>query len=99
MFYHIVWFQWKDDATPFVIFDACAALKAMMGQIPGVLDVRVGKNTTKRTPHTHALLVVLESEADLPGYEAHPVHQDVVTNFIVPIKAGINALDFTDGVF
>jgi chaperone required for assembly of F1-ATPase len=98
-FYHIVLFQWKEDATPFAIYSACAALKAMVGQIPGVLDVRVGKNVTARTPHTHGLLVVLESEADLAAYDAHPVHQDIVQNHIVPIKSVVNAIDFTDNVF
>lgn len=99
MFYHIVLFQWKDEATPFSIYSACAALKAMVGQIPGILDVRVGKNVTQRTPHTHALLVVMESEADLAIYEAHPVHQEVVNTHIVPIKQTVNAIDFTDSVF
>ncbi len=98
-FNHVVLFAWKPDATPEAIAAALDGLRAMKGRIPGVLDVSVGRNVTSRTPHTHGLLVVLASEADLPIYDAHEVHQDVVVRLIRPIVATVNALDFTDGVY
>ena len=97
VFYHVVLFAWKPEATPAQIEAACRGLAAMKGAIPGVLDVVVGRNTTARTPHTHGLLVVLEREEDLPAYDAHAVHQAVVVNLIKPILATVNALDFAPG--
>jgi len=99
MFYHVVLFKWREDSTTFDHHAACAALKDMSGKIPGVLDVRVGKNVTSRSDHTHCLLVVLESEADLAVYDAHPVHQAVVAEHIAPIRGTVNAVDFADGVY
>ncbi len=95
MFVHMVWFEWKEDATPAQIDAAIAGLAGMKGLIPGVLDVQVGKNETARTAHTHGLLVILEKAADLPIYDAHEVHQRVVKELIKPIIKNVNALDFT----
>lgn len=99
MFFHHVWFTWKAEATPDQISAACAALAGMSGRIPGVVSVSVGRNVTTRTPHTHGLLVVLENETDLPAYDAHEIHQDIVARFIKPIVASVNAIDYTHGVY
>ena len=53
-------------------------LWGLNGKVPGVLDVKVGKNMTDRAKgFTHGLLVTLRDTAALARYGPHPEHQAV----------------------
>ena len=92
---HIVLFKWKEDATPEAIAKAVTELRALKGQIPGVLDLTCGTNYTDRAKgFTHGLVVRFNSRAALEEYGPHPAHQHVVQNYINPIREDILALDY-----
>jgi hypothetical protein len=73
--HHMVWLELDaglSDAQVTEMFDKVAAL---LKQIPGVLDVKAGRNFTDRAPNiTHATLVTLKDKQSLAGYGPHPKH-------------------------
>ncbi len=92
---HLVLIQWTDSASPEAIARAMDGLRALRGQIPGILDLTCGENFNPRAQgYTHALAIRFEDRAALDAYEPHPTHQRVVQELIVPISAGILVLDY-----
>lgn len=100
MLYHIVWFEFLEGVTAFQISDLRDAVLALKEKIPCVVDIAFGGKSSSiasRTTHTHCLTVIFKKASDLPTYDAHPAHQHVVKNFVLPIKKTVNAIDFEDG--
>jgi hypothetical protein len=84
------------DGTPPADFDAIVAkLRIVAGEVDGVIDVFAGPN---RSDHagmlTHAIVVLMESDAVLGPWRAHPVHEDA-TRELRRITAAGAGLDLT----
>jgi hypothetical protein len=95
MIEHLVLFQWTADASPEAIAHVVTELRALKGQIPGVVDLTCGTNFSSRSQgYTHALTVRLTDSAALEAYGPHPAHQRVVQEFINPIRAAVLAVDY-----
>jgi hypothetical protein len=92
---HIVLFQWKPDTSSEAIDAAIEALRALKGQIPGIIELTCGTNFSDRAKgYTHGLYVRFTDKEALEGYGPHPAHQAVVQNHIVPIRADVLAFDY-----
>ena len=95
MIEHIVLFQWKPEATPEAIDAALEAVRALKEQIPGIIELTCGTNFSDRAKgYTHGIYVRFTDRAALEAYGPHPIHQEVVQNHIVPIRAEILAVDY-----
>lgn len=90
---HMVWFKFKPEVSEDRIDDLMQQLEALQGVVPGILEIRTGKNFTQRSQgHTHALVVILESKAALEAYGPHAAHQKVVAQ-LREVTESILALD------
>ena len=64
--------RWTEDER---IAEHLANLSALPDDVPGIIDVRVGKNFTERAKGcTHGLIVTLHDPAGLKVYQDHPRH-------------------------
>ncbi|ORX83408.1 dabb-domain-containing protein [Basidiobolus meristosporus CBS 931.73] len=56
--------------------DLHATFMAMKGQVPGIVDLSIGKNISPERAQgcTHALRVLLEDQKALTVYADHPAH-------------------------
>jgi hypothetical protein len=87
MHLHGVLFEWNDGTTVEAVDAAFDQMRAFPGKIPGVLNVWAGPNTSESPMgFTYALVVMLESEADLTAYRAHPLHVEAARELPTMIK-------------
>ena len=79
------------DAQAAELFERSAGL---LKQIPGVMDVKSGKNFTSRAPNvTHGLIVTMKDKDTLAGYGPHPKHVEV-QGMLKPHLKNISVVDF-----
>ena len=68
-------------------------IRALKGLVPGVLEVKIGKNFTDRAPHIkYAASITLADKAALEAYGPHPAHQDLL-KILMPIVKTITIAD------
>ena len=92
---HIVLFRWKESATPEAIETALEQIRGLQAQFASIVDLTCGQNFTNRSQgYTHGLIVRFTDKAALEGYGPHPIHQQVVQNYINPIVDSVIALDY-----
>ena len=95
MIVHIVLFKWTEGASQDEIDEVMVQLNAMDGKIPGIREISCGVDFTGRGDgYTHGLLVKFNTKNDLLQYGPHPVHRNVVENFINPIRGSVLAFDY-----
>lgn len=94
MIHHIVCFRFKPGTPAERIADAGAALRAMQGKIPEIRGLYWGPNLApSSTEYPHVLTVLLDDMTAVARYIEHPVHQDTVAHYIVPIREARLAID------
>jgi hypothetical protein len=92
---HIVLFRWKEDATPEAIAKVFDGLRALKGKIPGLVELTCGPDFSGRARgFTHGMVVRFVDRAALETYLPHPLHREVITTWIDPIRADVMACDF-----
>ena len=72
-----------------------AGLEGLVGQVPGLIDVKV--HTEGRLASSNADVMLdstLESEEALKGYARHPAHQAVANGKVRPYTVQRACLDF-----
>ena len=74
---HIVLLEKKETVTEGELNTFLGAAKQLKEKVPGILDVKHGKNFTDRSQHSHALIVTMADRDALAGYGPHPAHQEV----------------------
>ncbi len=91
---HIVLFELHDSVTEADAEGMFGTIQQLLVNIPGVIDVSVGKNFTDRAPNvTHGAVVTLESKQALEGYGPHPNHVEV-QGILKPNVKSVSAVDF-----
>jgi hypothetical protein len=76
---HLVLIETNVGVTDAQIEGLLDGVTGLKGKIPGVLDVKIGKNFTDRAPHISvAGVITLADKASLAAYGPHPAHQDVL---------------------
>ena len=75
---HIIWLRPHAETTAEHLDELIDELKALKGEVPGILQVSGGRNLTDRANGcSHGIIVTLENMAALEPYLTHPSHQVV----------------------
>lgn len=94
---HIILWKLKDDCnTPEVKQGIKDGLEALLGVIPGLVEIKV---QTVGLPSSNAdvmLYSVFESEDALKGYATHPAHVEVADTKVRPFTQTRLCLDFEE---
>jgi hypothetical protein len=81
---HIAWLRFNEDVAPHQIEQHLAACRALVNQVPVVIDLKCGASLTDRAAGlTHCIVVTLSNREALPAYLDHPAH--------VPVAAALKA--------
>ena len=94
MFVHAALFQWYDHVTPQQIEEAQKEIRALQGQIPGLLQTSVGANLSPRHQgYTHGIVMFFQDKKSLDAYTPHPIHQKIL-GFLKPLLKQAAELDY-----
>jgi len=95
---HVVLFKTVPAATEEQRRQMIAGLRALRTQVPGILELTVGRNFSARSQGFDIGLVVrFVDRAALEAYLPHPAHRDCVDRFVTPIKEDVIVVDYEIG--
>ena len=87
--YHVFAFQWKPAATEELKNKAAQDIAAFQGQIPGLLEVHVGRNVSPRGKgYTFGGIMKFQDQDSLDAYVQHPLHQALLV-WLLPLVDAI----------
>lgn len=90
---HLVLIETNDGVTDAEVQEVMAGIIALKDKIPGVLEVKIGKNFSDRAPHiSHAAVITLTDKDALAAYGPHPAHQDLL-KILMPIAKNLTIAD------
>jgi hypothetical protein len=85
MFIHTFAFRWKPTITDDQKQHAIQEIRALQGQIPGLLETLVGVNISPRSQgYELGGVMKFADRASLDAYGDHPVHQKLLT-WLMPL--------------
>lgn len=90
---HVVLLRLRRDVAPRTINDLFAALAALQGKIPGLLDYSGGPYSSPEGLHqgfTHGFVMTFADEASRDGYLPHPDHEAVKQQIIPLLDGGVS---------
>jgi len=94
MIVHAFLFQWKPQATEQDKHRAAEGIRALQGQIPGLMETSYNANISPRSQgFTHGGVMKFRDQASLEAYFVHPVHQKLV-EWLMPLLALAAELDY-----
>lgn len=97
MIRHLLFIQFKDDATPGQIDALGALFTAIPDKIDGVVSAEWGVNNSpehKNRGFTHAVVMTFADEAGRQNYLPHPEHKALKAVF-GPLKQNCIVVDYT----
>lgn len=96
MICHVVLIRLKDDVTEERSQELLTQAKAVLGPIPGVRNLRVGKGMGIKADvrYPFALVMDFDDEAALDAYQVHPEHQRFVHEILGPIGDDKQVYDY-----
>ena len=93
MYIHCFAFRWKPGVTEEQIDRAAAEIRALQGQIPGLLETYVGRNESPRSQgYAFGGVTKFADKASFEAYGPHPVHQKLLS-WLMPLIEPVE-LDF-----
>jgi hypothetical protein len=85
MFIHMFSFRWKQGVTEQQRQRVCEEVNALQTRIPGILDSAAGFNTSPRgQDYEFGGFMKFSDRAAFDAYNAHPVHQQLLT-WLLPL--------------
>ena len=96
---HVVFFKFKDSATPEQVKKVEEAFRALPQKISGVRDFEWGTNISPEKLNqgfTHCFLLAFTSEADRDAYLVHPEHK-AFGSLVGPNVEKVCVVDFWSG--
>ena len=85
MVIHTFAFRWKAGVTEEQKLRVQTAIRALQGQIPGLLETHVGANFSPRSQgHELGGVMKFADRAALEAYGTHPVHQQLLS-WLLPL--------------
>jgi antibiotic biosynthesis monooxygenase (ABM) superfamily enzyme len=85
MFIHMFFFRWKPDVSEQQKQRVFTEISALKDQIPGILDSAIGFNTSPRGQgYEFGGMMKFADRATFEAYNAHPVHQQLLT-WLLPL--------------
>jgi hypothetical protein len=96
MIVHTFLFQWKPQTTERDREQAAERIRALQGQIPGLIETSYNANMSPRSQgFTHGGVMKFRDHAALEAYFTHPVHQKLV-KWLMPMLALAAELDYQE---
>jgi len=93
MILHVFAFRWTPGVTEDQRTKAAAAIRALQGQIPGLIETFAGTNFSQRAQgYEFAGVMKFADKAAFEAYPDHPVHQELLT-WLMPLVEPIE-IDF-----
>lgn len=97
MLRHLVLFDLADDADDAAVDAAVAALRGLADEIDEVVELHVGRDAGLADGNAGLALLVVVADADAwRTYQAHPAHQQVVTEHVRPVVTGRTAAQLVE---
>ena len=94
MYIHTFLFQWQPNVTAELKERAAREIRALQGQIPGLLETSYGTNVSPRSQgFTDGGVMKFRDKAALDAYSPHPVHQKLV-DWLMPLLKVAAELDY-----
>jgi Stress responsive A/B Barrel Domain len=94
MYIHTFLFQWQAGVSAKEIERAAREIRALQGQIPGLLETSYGANISPRSQgFTHGGVMKFRDAAALEAYFTHPVHEKLV-QWLMPLLKVAAELDY-----
>ena len=85
MVIHTFAFRWKSGVTSDQKQQVIVAIRALQGQIPGLLEIWVGQNISPRSQgYELGGVMKFNDRATLEAYGSHPVHQELLS-WLLPL--------------
>jgi len=85
MIIHTFAFRWKAHASEDQKLRAIAAIRALQGQIPGLLETCVGVNFSPRSQgYELGGVMKFSDRSALEAYGGHPIHQELL-QWLMPL--------------
>lgn len=93
---HFGVFKFNPDVTDAQIDECFAAMKGMVGRIPGLQDMEHGPYQSDEglnEDFTHGFIMTFDSPESRDAYLPHPIHESV-KNLVVPRLEKVLVFDF-----
>jgi hypothetical protein len=96
MICHVVLIRLKESASDDDASRLVERAKELLGPIPGVQNLRVGKGLGKKAEVSYPYALVMEFEDDdaLEAYQVHPDHQTFVRDVVGPLQEDKKVYDY-----
>ena len=95
MINHLVVFKFGSSTTEEQLDEVIDRLKALKEKIPGIEDIKVGRNFSEKNQGFEiGLSVILKDKAAVEAYGPHPKHQEVITFLNEVGLANLIVVDF-----
>lgn len=96
MISHIVLIRLKDNVSDQEAGSFLRTAKELLGEIPGVRNLRVGRGIGVKADASHpfALVMDFDDDAALDAYQVHPDHQRFVKEILGPIQDDKQVYDY-----
>lgn len=98
MVYHIVMWNFKEEVSaekkPELLKNMEEALRALVGQVPGLLTVKFVSDPIPSSTHEIALVTTLEKAEDIAVYATHPAHVAAADTYVRPYVCDRSCLDY-----
>ena len=95
---HIVMWNFKDsireEEKAQLKQDMKLHLEALVGKVPGLLELKFVENPLKTSTHEICLVSKLEEEKDIKVYGSHPEHVAVADRYVRPYTCDRACLDY-----
>jgi hypothetical protein len=94
MYIHAFLFQWKPQVSQADRERAAVEIRALQGQIPGLVETSYNANISPRSQgFSHGGVMKFKDAASLESYPSHPVHQKLV-DWLMPLLKVAAELDY-----
>jgi hypothetical protein len=90
----ILWTLKPEHNTPEIKQGMKQGLEALVGVVPGLLEMRIETQPLASSNADVMLYSVLESADALKGYAVHPAHVEVANTLVRPYTATRACMDF-----
>lgn len=94
MICHVVLIRLRDDVSDEATARFLEQARRVLGPIPGVTHLRVGRSIRRAESHPCALVMEFSDREALEAYQVHPEHQRFLDEIIGPIVEDKVVLDY-----
>lgn len=79
-----------------ILYDMKEKLEGLVGQVPGLVSLKIVMNEMESSNADVMLDSLLESEDALKGYQNHPAHVEVANTYVRPFTEVRMCIDYKE---